>query len=47
MPAKDKGKWEKILRVEVMPNFESFSDSEDKFVVKMLTWRHERVNYFL
>jgi len=47
MPAKDKEKWEKILRVEVMSSDESSSDSEDNFVVKVLTWRHERVNYFL
>ena len=47
MPAKDKEKWEKILKVEVMSSDESSSESEDNFIVKVFRWRHERVDYFL
>jgi len=33
---KDKEKWEKILKVEVMSSDKSFSESEDNFIMKVL-----------
>ena len=30
-----------------MSSDESSSESKDNFIVKVLRWRHERVNYFL
>ena len=48
MPLKDKEKWKKILKIDVMSSEESDSDpSNDAMIVKPLEWRSAIVDRFL